>query len=34
MKVCVLGSNGFVGSNLLKDTNWVGVTRHDLDTCR
>lgn len=31
MKVCVLGSNGFVGSNLLKDTNWVGVTRHDLD---
>ena len=31
MKVCVLGSNGFVGSNLLKDTDWVGVTRRELD---
>jgi nucleoside-diphosphate-sugar epimerase len=31
MKVCVLGSNGFVGSNLLKDTNWNGVTRRELD---
>ena len=31
MKVCVLGSNGFVGSNLLKDTNWNGVTRRKLD---
>jgi nucleoside-diphosphate-sugar epimerase len=31
MKVCVLGSNGFVGSNLLKDTNWIGVTRCELD---
>lgn len=31
MKVCVLGSNGFVGSNLLKDTNWIGVTRRELD---
>jgi nucleoside-diphosphate-sugar epimerase len=30
-RVCVLGSNGFVGSNLLKGTDWVGVTRHDLD---
>lgn len=30
-RVCVLGSNGFVGSNLLKDTNWVGVTRKELD---
>ena len=29
--MCVLGSNGFVGSNLLKGTDWVGVTRHDLD---
>jgi len=31
MKVCVLGSNGFVGNNLLKDTNWIGVTRCELD---
>jgi len=31
MKVCVLGSNGFVGSNLLKDTDWNGVTRRELD---
>ena len=31
MNVCVLGSNGFVGSNLLKDTNWNGVTRRELD---
>ena len=30
-RVCVLGSNGFVGSNLLKDTEWVGVTRQELD---
>jgi len=30
-RVCVLGSNGFVGSNLLKGTDWVGVTRQDLD---
>jgi nucleoside-diphosphate-sugar epimerase len=30
-KVCVLGANGFVGKNLLRDTNWVGVTRQDLD---
>lgn len=30
-RVCVLGSNGFVGSNLLKDTDWVGVTRQELD---
>ena len=30
-RVCVLGSNGFVGSNLLKDTNWIGVTHKELD---
>ena len=30
-RVCVLGSNGFVGSNLLKDNNWIGVTRKELD---
>jgi nucleoside-diphosphate-sugar epimerase len=31
MKVCVLGAGGFIGKNLIKGTNWVGVTRHDLD---
>jgi nucleoside-diphosphate-sugar epimerase len=31
MKVCVLGSNGFIGKNLLRDMDWVGVTRNDLD---
>ena len=32
MKVCILGSNGFIGSNLLKcDPSWVGVTRQQLD---
>ena len=31
MKVCVLGSNGFVGSNLLKYTDWNGVTHRELD---
>ena len=30
-KVCVLGAGGFVGKNLLRDTNWVGLTRHDVD---
>jgi nucleoside-diphosphate-sugar epimerase len=30
-RVCVLGSNGFVGNNLLKHTDWVGVTRQELD---
>src|SRR6056300_87883 len=30
-RVCVLGAAGFVGKNLLRDTNWVGVTRQDLD---
>jgi nucleoside-diphosphate-sugar epimerase len=32
MKVCVLGSNGFIGSNLLySDPEWKGVTRQQLD---
>ena len=31
MKVCVLGGGGFIGKNLLKGTNWVGVARQDLD---
>lgn len=31
MKVCVLGAGGFVGKNLIKGMNWVGVTRQDLD---
>ena len=31
MRVCVLGSNGFIGKNLLRDTDWVGVTRRELD---
>ena len=31
MKVCVLGANGFVGKNLVRDTDWVGVTRQELD---
>jgi len=30
-KVCVLGAGGFVGKNLLRDTNWTGVTREELD---
>jgi len=31
MKVCVLGSRGFIGKNLLRDTDWVGVTHQELD---
>lgn len=31
MKVCVLGAGGFIGKNLLRGTDWVGVTHHDLD---
>ena len=31
MKVCVLGANGFIGKNLLRDTDWLGVTREELD---
>lgn len=30
-RVCVLGAGGFIGKNLLRDTNWVGVTRNELD---
>jgi nucleoside-diphosphate-sugar epimerase len=30
-RVCVLGSGGFVGKNLIRDTDWVGVTHQDLD---
>jgi nucleoside-diphosphate-sugar epimerase len=31
MRVCVLGAGGFVGKNLIRDTDWVGLTRQDLD---
>ena len=31
MKVCVLGAGGFIGKNLLHNTNWVGVTRDVLN---
>ena len=31
MKVCVLGAGGFIGQNLIRNTDWVGVTRRDLD---
>jgi len=31
MKVCVLGSSGFIGKNILRDTDWVGVTHQELD---
>ena len=32
MRVCVLGSNGFIGGNLLRlHPEWVGVTRQHLD---
>ena len=32
MNVCVLGSNGFIGKNLLTiDPNWRGVTRQEVD---
>ena len=31
MRVCVLGSNGFIGRSVLRGTNWLGVTRQDLD---
>lgn len=30
-RVCILGAGGFIGKNLLHDTNWVGVTRNELD---
>jgi dTDP-4-dehydrorhamnose reductase len=31
MRVCVLGAGGFIGKNLIKGTNWTGITRQDLD---
>jgi len=31
MRVCVLGAGGFVGKNLIRDIDWVGLTRQDLD---
>ena len=30
-RVCVLGAGGFVGRNIIRDTDWVGVTRQELD---
>jgi len=30
-RVCVLGAGGFIGKNVLRDTDWTGVTRQDLD---
>lgn len=30
-RVCVLGASGFVGKNLLRDMDWIGVTRQELD---
>jgi nucleoside-diphosphate-sugar epimerase len=31
MRIIVLGSNGFIGSNLLRGTDWHGVPRQQLD---
>ena len=31
MKVCILGSSGFIGKNILKGTYWTGLTRQDLN---
>ena len=31
MKVCVLGSNGFLGKNILDGTAWTGLSRKDLN---
>lgn len=31
VRVCVLGAGGFLGRNLLSGTDWIGVTRKDLD---
>jgi|TARA_R110000823_G_scaffold307098_1_gene429680 dTDP-4-dehydrorhamnose reductase len=31
MKVCVLGSGGFIGKNILSGTDWDGATKYDLD---
>lgn len=31
VRVCVLGAGGFVGKNLLRGTDWIGVTHKELD---
>jgi nucleoside-diphosphate-sugar epimerase len=31
MKVCVIGAGGFIGQNLIKDTDWIPLTRKDVD---
>lgn len=31
MKVCVLGATGFIGKNILRGTDWTGVTRKELN---
>ena len=31
MKVCVLGAGGFIGKHLIQNSNWVGITRNDLN---
>jgi nucleoside-diphosphate-sugar epimerase len=31
MKVLVLGANGFIGKNLCRETEWIGVTRDDVN---
>ena len=31
MKVCILGSSGFIGKNILQGTDWTGLTRQDLN---
>ena len=31
MKVCVLGVSGFIGRNICQGTDWIGLTRQDLN---
>lgn len=31
MKVCVLGAGGFIGKHLIRNSNWVGITRNDFN---
>ena len=31
MKVCVLGAGGFIGKHLIRNSNWVGITRNELN---
>jgi len=31
MKVCILGSSGFIGKNIWQGTDWTGLTRQDLN---